>query len=316
MLGTSLASQDESGKGKGSRANQPLRGRKRGFAFCANFSAPACPDCPQALPSLQGGAVGPELQGNENEESDVDIDTSFFEVRALQSKTFETQQDREALMCKELSKSLRDRPTLPADPKDPSKSWVDLKSGIALPVVSCSFKGCSWHGETDAELKAHLVSDHHASLRRTCGDDEEHWFDMYLKAIASIERSHVPAVGLAKDRQVLRKLAARYNNDEICSLVCAVCGQIHTKTPGENSHIGWQVAIWFGELPKASKTLDANCGWDRWCKTYGSKPPLNAYGPGRYEGAPQEDWCLEIELCPAATNIRIQQAVAAFKILL
>ena len=59
----------------------------------------------------------------------------------------------------------------------------------------------------------------------------------YLKAISFIEQNQVPAVGPTKDRQVLRKLASVYNNDKICNLVCAVCGQIHTKTPCVNSHI-------------------------------------------------------------------------------
>ena len=229
------------------------------------------------------------------------MDTSFFDVQPLQDKTFTSQQDREALMCQELAKSLRGRPTLPADPKDASRSWEDLETGIALPEVTCSFKGCFWHGETDAALETHVVSDHAASFRRTCGDDDAVWFDMYLGAISSIERNQVPLVGLAKDRQVLRKLTKhRYNDENICSLVCVVCGQIKTKTPSKNSHIEWQGPGWFASLPKASKTLDANCGWDHWCKQYGNKPPLNAYGPGRYDGAPQKEWCLEIDMCPAS----------------
>lgn len=98
---------------------------------------------------------------------------------------------------------------------------------------------------------------------------------------------------------MLRKLTRRYNDETICSLVCMVCGQIKTKTPGENSHIDWQGPGWLAKLPKASKTLDMNCGWDEWSKDYGSKHPLNVYGPGRHEGVPQKDWCLEIDLYPA-----------------
>ena len=249
---------------------------------------------------MQDGAAVHD--NREEQESDEDMDTSFFDVQPLRDKTFTTQQDREASMCQELAKSLRSRPTLPADPEDASKSWEDLETGIALPDVSCSFQGCFWHGETDAALEAHVVSDHAASFRRTCGDDDAVWFDMYLGAISSIERNQVPAVGLAKDRQVLRKLTKhRYNDENICSLVCFVCGQIKTKTPSKNSQMGWQGPGWFASLPKASKTLDANCGWDHWCKQYGNRPPLNAYGPGRHEGAPQKEWCLEIDMCPASS---------------
>ena len=140
-----------------------------------------CPDCPETQPPVRGGATIPKLQNDkqdEEEEQDEDIDTSFFEVKALKSKTFTTPQDHKQLQCEKLAGSLRDRPTLPADPKDTSKSWTDLKSGIALPVVSCSFSGCSWHGETDDELKAHLVDDHYETFRKTCGDEEELWFHM------------------------------------------------------------------------------------------------------------------------------------------
>ena len=202
-------------------------------------------------------------------------------------------------MCENLAEFLRSRPTLPADPSDASRSWEDLKSGMALPEVSCSFTRCLWHGDTDDALKAHLLNDHAAQFRRACGEDDEIWFDVYLGAIASIERRQIPAVGLTKDRQMLRKLTRRYNDETICSLVCMVCGQIKTKTPAENSHIDWQGLGWLAKLPKASKTLDMNCGWDEWSKDYGSKHPLNVYGPGRHEGVPQKDWCLEIDLYPA-----------------
>ena len=147
-----------------------------------------------------------------------------------------------------------------------------------------------------------MLSDHAASFRRTCGDDDAVWFDMYLGAISSIERNQAPAVGLAKDRQVLRKLTKhRYNDENSCSLVCSVCGQINTTTPSKNSRIEWQGPGWFASLLHASRTLDVNCGWDHWCKQYGNKPPLDAYGPGRYEGAPQKEWCLEIDMCPASS---------------
>ena len=123
----------------------------------------------------------------------------------------------------------------------------------------------------------------------------------YRNAISFIERNQVPAVGLAKDRQVLRKLASVYNNDQVCSLVCFVCGQIHTKTPSANSHIDWQGGAWFASLGKA--TLEANCGYEQWLKIYGSKKPLDVYGPGQHKDAPLEEWCLEVDMCPAVYSI-------------
>ena len=224
----------------------------------------------------------------------------------MRNKTFQTQQDREAAMCQALAEFLRRRPTLPADPSDPTRSYEeDLATGMALPEVTCSFAGCSWHGDTDDALEDHVLNDHASQCRRACGDNEQIWFPAYLGAIASIERRGVPAVGLARDRQVLRKLMGRFNDETVCSLVCMVCGQIKTKTPGKNSHIEMKVPGWFAALDKASKTLDANCGWDEWMQDYGSKPPLNAYGPGGHEGVPQKDWCLEIMIqsCPAFAKL-------------
>ena len=107
----------------------------------------------------------------------------------------------------------------------------------------------------------------------------------YRGAISFIERNQVPAVGLTKDRQVLRKLASVYNNDTVCSLVCFVCGQIHTKTPCKNSHIDWKGDGWLASLNKAKQTLQTNCGWDKWCENYGNKKPLDVYGPGRHRDA-------------------------------
>ena len=121
----------------------------------------------------------------------------------------------------------------------------------------------------------------------------------YRGAISFIERKRVPSVGPAKDRQVLRKLASVFNNDTVCSLVCFVCAQTHTKTPSANSHIDWHSDGWFASLDKAKETLEANCGYEQWRGIYGSQKPLDVYGPGQHKDAPLEEWCLELDLRPA-----------------
>lgn len=125
----------------------------------------------------------------------------------------------------------------------------------------------------------------------------------YRGAISFIERKRVPSVGPAKDRQVLRKLASVFNNDTVCSLVCFVCAQTHTKTPSANSHIDWHSGGWFASLNKAKETLEANCGYEQWRGIYGSQKPLDVYGPGQHKDAPLEEWCLEVDLCPAVCSI-------------
>ena len=145
--------------------------------------SPGCPGCPQTQLPVRGGTDVPQVQDDkqeeDEEEQDEEIDTSFFEVKALKDKTFTTPQDQEQSQCEKLAGFLRDRPTLPADPEDSRKSWTDLSSGVALPVVSCSFSGCSWHGEKEDELEDHLKNDHCEMFQKTCGDDENLWFDMY-----------------------------------------------------------------------------------------------------------------------------------------
>ena len=171
----------KSGEVRESHGDQVPRSSKSRFKFCKTFMPSECPDCPETQPPVQGGAAIPKFQDDkpeEEEEQDEDIDTSFFDVETLKMKDFTTQQDNEQLQCKKLAESLRDRPTLPADPKDKNKSWTDLESGIALPVVSCSFSGCSWHGDKEDEFEDRLKNDHSETFRETCGDDEDLWFDM------------------------------------------------------------------------------------------------------------------------------------------
>ena len=62
--------------------------------------------------------------------------------------------------------------------------------------------------------------------------------DNYQEAIACLEREQVPTVGPSVDRRALGLLTKQYNNENIRSLVCLVCGQTHPATPGKNSAIG------------------------------------------------------------------------------
>ena len=39
---------------------------------------------------------------------------------------------------------LRSRPLLPPDPKDATKSWCDVDSGVRFPAYHCAFSGCAW----------------------------------------------------------------------------------------------------------------------------------------------------------------------------
>lgn len=61
----------------------------------------------------------------------------------------------------QLSKFLRQRPTIP----ELSDGDVHVDSGVRFPAKHCAFIGCTWCGETDAELTAHLSCAHESAFR-------------------------------------------------------------------------------------------------------------------------------------------------------
>jgi hypothetical protein len=118
--------------------------------------------------------------------------------------------------------------------------------------------------------------------------------DHYQQAISTLEREGIPLIGPSVDRRALNLLTQTYNDENVRALACFVCGQKHVATPGANSAIEYQGARWLESL--GIDTLEANVGWARWEELYGSKAPLNRYGPGKHEAAPLEQWCCDIDL--------------------
>ena len=211
---------------------RPL-GRSSRSRFCGSYSGTPAAVCGREASPSTAAAEGSHVEDSHVEDSH---DCSFFEVSVLSTSTFTTEQDDLQVRCARLAAELRDRPTLPPLPGDATVSWQDTGAGVRLPMYCCAFRGCAWSGETKNELVRHLSEAGHAGkIACVCGPGPA--IDFYQEAIASLEREQVPKVGPSVDRRSLGLLVQDYNSRNIRSLVCFVCAQTHSATPGHHSAI-------------------------------------------------------------------------------
>ena len=98
-----------------------------------------------------------------------------------------------------------------------------------------------------------------AEGEHVCG----HEYDFYCEAISSVERRTVPTVGYSIDRRCFELTAMHYNDDNIKSLMCLICGQIKPMTPGPRSMIEMYRGTWLFGNGAASehpgKSMDIPC---------------------------------------------------------
>ena len=159
---------------------------------------------------------------------------------------------------------------------------------MMLPYAHCMFVGCNWcadwrasNDNPDSLLQIHLNDKHWESM----GLLEEHRDDVmayYCAAVAERERERMPLIGPSVDRRTLALLQRVYNSDAVKSLVCFVCGQIHTFLKHE-PHF-WQIRYDTGALfdemqGKDLKVLELNCGLREFQKRYarGGKDEGNVF---------------------------------------
>jgi len=287
----------------------PSRGADAVESQMAVTAAFQCEPClGQHILPTQQAVPSADLVDSESEGEMVD--TSFFEVRALPvaRRPYLTEQDGAQAVCRMLSQALRAHPTLPANPVNLNEPWLQVGSGCMLPLWHCAFAGCSWHGAGAQELSLHLDNTHaeqfsacRAEAAETAGIFSN--MDLYEEAIGIAERDQIPTVGPSIDRRSIALATQRYNDDAVCSLVCFVCGQIKAQTFGANSSMTRQSGGWFANL--GEEALQANLGWGRWEKHYGSRMPLSQYGPGRCRATPQGDWSCKVYLVSAATHVEL-----------
>ena len=199
--------------------------------------------------------------------SDISENSDIFHAEVLPAaKYVETREDLERRLSEELSTHLRLYPLLPANPSDPSESFMDVASGIRFPNLHCAFKGCPWakdcpmaqHWEMEWLLFNHIKAAHKEALdtidctgeanvkdldgakSQTAGllaycekraENRDGGFialmSFYINAICVREQEHVPLIGPAIDRRTLTLVTRLANSATIQSKVCFCCAQVH-----------------------------------------------------------------------------------------
>ncbi len=176
-----------------------------------------------------------EGQSDSSEEGEMAEDV-YFAVRARDDTLRFSEQDQWAACWQSLAQHLRDRPTLPASWEDADKSFTDVDSAVRLPLCSCPFKQCIYSCDSRRDFLLHIGGDgpHRQIIEEVCGKHLDHFssLDFLAGSFSVIEREHFPLIGMATTRRALRTLPSVYNDDVIKSLVCFVCGQIHSTAPG------------------------------------------------------------------------------------
>ena len=176
---------------------------------------------------------------NESESmSDVSGDSDLYHTAIDADKTWETPEDKDLNLIDYVASLLRARPFLPPDPRDATKDWTDVQSGVAFPRAHCAFRGCSWTSDVPASWEQHL-SEHirreHLAEMHLGEANNAHYMAYYCAGIRVQERKSMPAVGVSIDRRAFKLLADVYNSRSCFTLICAICAQ-------KKTHIGLRSA--------------------------------------------------------------------------
>ena len=92
--------------------------------------------------------------------SDVSENSDLFHVSAVISAEPRSEEDADIRICRNIASHLRDFPLLPPDGRDTEKarSFRDVQSCVALPMLHCGFKGCGWFSNAIPEYHWHHES--------------------------------------------------------------------------------------------------------------------------------------------------------------
>ena len=94
----------------------------------------------------------PDNDSDSLSEASETVDANSVEVDATMEGT--TREDEEIAHRNVFKNKLRAHPLMPWDPQDPSQLFLDMDSGIRLPLVHCAFSGCTW----TADYGSHYLS--------------------------------------------------------------------------------------------------------------------------------------------------------------
>ena len=192
-----------------------------------------------------------------------------------------------------LASDMRENPSIPPSPENPSHSLDRVMDGVLWPLAHCAIRGCSWTGDSVVSLERHIHLDHRA-LFWNCQSDA---FDFYCAAVEERERQGMPPLGVSRDRRVIRTLLNEYNDENVMALVCFCCAQVHTTTHASGTSEGRCAEVQYVLLERLlavdMHVLEYTFGLERFLRHFPNPAPGYSGPPGsRYPSpdAPAHPW--------------------------
>ena len=98
------------------------------------------------------GSTESEADGSMSSGDEADSDASDYIHVQQRACDYAPLIDQDLRAARELAKHLRARPLLPGHPLRPEESFMDVDTGVEIPMWHCAFKGCcaSFNSEASA----------------------------------------------------------------------------------------------------------------------------------------------------------------------
>ena len=138
----------------------------------------------------------------------------------------------------DLASKIRQFPTLPADPQDPTHHLTQSKSSdcaLQLPAAHCAFHGCSWTGSDDEALVLHLEDQHIQALQPSMEALQQKvgglksqdilLMSVYNESIAIATRKDAPVASYSIDRRCMMNYVRVLVREDTCALICFSCAR-------------------------------------------------------------------------------------------
>jgi len=178
-----------------------------------------------------------------------------------------------------LSKEIRDKPTIPADPANPLLPWeaaLREDAAIQLPPKHCAFKGCVRQGSTDEELQHHVVIGHHSAVHAAAQtlpsafNRDECMYAVYAESVAEKCREGAPIARYSIERRSLYNYAKALAGTNICEPICFVCACTYPYISHRVEEKKYSDIRWVKPLQASQKETGriASCFGMNWSETY------------------------------------------------
>ena len=138
----------------------------------------------------------------------------------------------------DLALKIRQFPTLPADPQDPTHHLTQSKSSdcaLQLPDAHCAFHGCCWTGASDEALVLHLKDQHTEALQTRMVAFQQKvggvksadilLMSVYSESIAIATRKDAPVASYSIDRRCMMNYVRDLVSEDTCALICFSCAR-------------------------------------------------------------------------------------------